>query len=84
MSQLWGMLKNPALFENYEIAGQIPLVPSFASRVRCVSDWYTAPLVVKDGSPMGEGTIGLTKKKAAVPNKPQKTAFCFYFVDLRN
>jgi hypothetical protein len=47
MSQLWGMLKNPALFENSEIAGQIRLVPSFASRVRRVSDWYTAPLVVK-------------------------------------
>jgi hypothetical protein len=37
MSQLWGMKKNPALFVNYEIAGQIPLVPSFASRVRGVS-----------------------------------------------
>jgi hypothetical protein len=46
MSQLWGMLKNSALFVNSEIAGQIPLVPSSASRVCCVSDWYTAPLVV--------------------------------------
>jgi hypothetical protein len=31
------MRKNPALFVNSEIAGQIPLVPSFASKVRCVS-----------------------------------------------
>jgi hypothetical protein len=36
MSQLWGMKKNPALFVHSEIAGQIPLVPSFASRVCCV------------------------------------------------
>jgi hypothetical protein len=35
MSQLWGMRKNPALFVNSEIAGQIPIVPFFASRVRC-------------------------------------------------
>jgi hypothetical protein len=76
MSQLWGMLKNPALFVNSEIAGQIPLVPSSASRVHCMSDWYTAPLVVKEGSPRGEDTTGLTK--AAVPNKPRKTAFTFF------
>jgi hypothetical protein len=50
MSQLWGMRKNPPLFVNSEIAGQIPLVPSFASRLRYVSGWYTAPLVVKEGS----------------------------------
>jgi hypothetical protein len=37
MSKLWGMKKNPALFVNSEIAGQIPLVPSFVTRVRCVS-----------------------------------------------
>jgi hypothetical protein len=69
------MLKNPALFVNSEIAGQIPLVPSFASRVRCVSDWYTAPLVVKEGSPRGEGTIGLTKPQCRI--NPEKTAFTF-------
>jgi hypothetical protein len=60
MSHVWGMLKNPALFVNSEIAGQIRLVPSSASRVHCVSDWYTVPLVVKEGSPRGEGAIGLT------------------------
>jgi hypothetical protein len=70
MSQLWGMLKNPALFVNSEIAGQIPLVPSSASRVRCVSDWYTAPLVVKEGSPRGEGTTGLTKPQCRI--NPEK------------
>jgi hypothetical protein len=69
MSQLWGML-NPALFVYSEIAGQIPLVPSSASRVRrvcvCVCVWYTAPLVVKEGSPRGEGTIGLTKPQCRI------------------
>jgi hypothetical protein len=70
MSQLWGMLKNPALFVNSKIDGQIPLVPSSASRVRCVSDWYTAPLVVKEGSPRGEGTIGLTKSQCRI--NPEK------------
>jgi hypothetical protein len=33
--------------------------------------------VVKEGSPRGEGTIGLYK--AAVPNKPRTTAFTFTF-----
>jgi hypothetical protein len=60
--------RNPALFVNSEIAGRIQLVPSSASGVRCVCDWYAAPLVVKEGSPRGEGTIGLYK--AAVLNKP--------------
>jgi hypothetical protein len=70
MSQLWGMLKNPALSVKSEIAGQIQLVPSSASRVRCVSDWYTAPLLVKDGSPRSEGTIGLTKPQCRL--NPEK------------
>jgi hypothetical protein len=64
------LLKNPALFVNSEIAGQIPLVPSSASRVRCVSDWYTASLVVKEGSPRGEGTIGFTKPQCRI--NPEK------------
>jgi hypothetical protein len=75
MSQLWGMLKNPALFVNSEIACKIPLVPSSASRVRCVSDWYTAPLVVKEGSPRGEGTIGLTKPQCRI--NPEKRPFIY-------
>jgi hypothetical protein len=61
MSQRWGMVKDPSLFVNSEIPVQIPLVHSSARGVRCVSDWYTALLVVKEGSRSGEGTIGLTK-----------------------
>jgi hypothetical protein len=37
MFQLWGMKKNSTIFVNSEIVDQIPLVSSFASRVRCVS-----------------------------------------------
>jgi hypothetical protein len=76
MTQLWGMRKNPALFVNFEIAGQIPLVPSFASRVRCVSGWYTAPLVVKEGSFRGEGTIDCASRGAE--ETPKKRPFPFY------
>jgi hypothetical protein len=78
MSELWGMYKNPALFVNSEIAGQIPLVPSSASRVRCVSDWYKAPLVVKEGSSRGEGTIGLTKPQCRI--NPEKRPLPFFLV----
>jgi hypothetical protein len=35
-----------------------------------VSDWYAAPLVVKEGSPRGEGTIGLTKPQCRI--NPEK------------
>jgi hypothetical protein len=36
------------------------IVPSFASRQRCMPVWYAAPLVVNEGAHFrGEGTIGL-------------------------
>jgi hypothetical protein len=48
--------------------------------VRCVSDWYTEPLVVKEGSPRGEGTIGLTKPQCRI--NPEKTTFTFLAVNV--
>jgi hypothetical protein len=79
MSQLWGMRMNPALFTNSENAGQIPLVSSFASRVPCVSGWYTAPLVVKKGSFTSRCAEETPKKQTllyllplpTIPIKPQ-------------
>jgi hypothetical protein len=77
LSQRWGMFKNPALFVNSEITCQIPLVHFSASIVRFVSDWYTAPLVVKEGSPSSEGTIGLTKPQCRInpAKRPLPLAF---------
>jgi hypothetical protein len=80
LSQLWGMRKNPALFVNSKIAGGITLVPSFVSRVRCVSGRYIAPLVVKEGSFRGEGTIDCTSRGAE--ETPKKRPLPFTSVDL--
>jgi hypothetical protein len=58
MSQLWGMKKNLALSEIANLLAK--LVPSFASKERCMPVWYAAPLVVNEGTHFwGEDTMAL-------------------------
>jgi hypothetical protein len=60
MSQLWGLLKNPTLFEK--------LVPSFASGLRCVSGQYAA----SSGGEGGKRSLKSKNNTRTMKNKIRK------------
>jgi hypothetical protein len=60
MSQLWGMYKYLAVSDFAKLLAKFHILPSFASRERCMPVWYKAPLVVNEGAHIrGEVTIDL-------------------------